>query len=71
MIQPSPDVIKSFAHIAQNVPRVAAYLAEWEAHELTRLPLVARETQQLASGRCQVLQELNKLLSDAPNIKAP
>jgi hypothetical protein len=63
MIQPDPDTIKAFAHVAQNVPRVAKYLDEQYRTELERLPTVARDTQALASGRCQVLGEMCKLLT--------
>lgn len=66
MIQPDPDIIKAFAHVAQNVPRVGAYLASWYTHELERLPVTARDNQAVASGRCQVLKEINDLLRNAP-----
>jgi hypothetical protein len=71
MIKPDSDVIKAFAHVSQNVPRVGAYLIEWCDHEVNRLPVTATGNQAVASGRCQVLQELCRLLQDAPNHGAP
>lgn len=71
MIKPDADVVRAFAHVAQNVPRVGAHLEAWYRHELERLPNVARENQALASGRCQVLQEVCSLLADAPSHEAP
>lgn len=71
MIQPDSDVLKAFAHVAQNVPRVGVYLTEWRDHEVSRLPVMAIGNQAVASGRCQILQEMCKLLKDAPNVGAP
>ena len=47
MIKPDQDVIKSFAHVAQNVPRVVAFIAEWRDYELVRLPDIATPNQAL------------------------
>ena len=71
MIKPDEDIIKAFAHVSQNVPRVAAHLAECYRTELERLPSVASEKQAVASGRCQVLKEIVDLLSNAPKHEAP
>jgi hypothetical protein len=65
MIQPNPDEIKAFAHVAQNVPRVAKFLEGQYRAELERLPKTAADKQGIASGRCQVLGELCKLLAEA------
>jgi hypothetical protein len=68
MIQPDLDTIKAFAHISQNVTRVAKFLDEQYHAELERLPVTARDKQGIASGRCQVLGELCKLLADSPQV---
>jgi hypothetical protein len=66
MIQPDPETIKSFAHVAQNVPRVAKFLEVQYRSELERLPQTAADKQGIASGRCQVLGEMCKLLAESP-----
>jgi hypothetical protein len=68
MIRPDPDTIKAFAHISQNVPRVAKFLDEQYRAELERLPVTAIDKQGIASGRCQVLGELCKLLAASPRV---
>jgi len=68
MIKPDPDTIKAFAHIAHNVPRVAKFLSEQYQAELERLPVTAIDKQGIASGRCQVLGELCKILADSPEV---
>lgn len=65
MIQPDPDTVKAFAHVALNVPRVARFLEVQYHAELERLPQTASDKQGIASGRCQVLGELCKLLTEA------
>ena len=70
MIKTDADTVRAFAHVAQNVPRVGAYLDECFKQELERLPDTSRENQPLASGRCQVLKELTRLLKDAPQLVA-
>jgi hypothetical protein len=71
MIQPDSDVLKAFAHVALNVPRVGAYFTAWRDHEVNRLPVTATGNQAVASGRCQILQEVCGLLKDAPDVRAP
>ena len=41
MIQPDKETVRAFAHIVQNVPRVAKYLEDQYRTELERLPLTA------------------------------
>ncbi len=65
MIQPDQDTVKAFAHVALNVPRVGKFLEEQYRTELERLPSAAADIQALASGRCQVLGEMCKLLAEA------
>ena len=69
MIKPDEEVVRAFAHIAQNVPAAKAYLDEQYHIELKRLPNANGSTG-IAQGRCQVLQELHRLLNDAPAIVA-
>lgn len=69
MIQPDKDTIKAFAHVAQNVPRVAKFFNEQYRSELERLPATVNNLA-VAQGRCQVLGEVCKLLTDAPNAAA-
>ena len=70
MIKPTDDVLKAFAHVAQNVPRVGVFLAEWETIELDRLPHAVGNVA-VAQGRCQVLREVNNLLNTASGSVAP
>lgn len=65
MIQPDEEVIRGFAHVAQNVPVVTKFMADWLKRELARLPQTTNGLG-VAQGRCQVLGELDKLLTDAP-----
>jgi len=69
MIKPDEEVVRAFAHIAQNVPAAKAFIDEQYRTELERLP-VANGSTGIAQGRCQVLQELHRLLNDAPEIVA-
>ena len=71
MIKPDTDVIKAFAHVSTNVPRVAKFFEEQYRTELERLPITASKSQPVASGRCQVLKEIVDLLSNAPKHEAP
>ncbi len=64
MIKPDNETIRAFAHVSQNVPRVGKYLEEWYSTELGRLPVTANNVA-IAQGRCQILGELCKLLSDS------
>ena len=69
MIRPSPEVTKALAASVRQYPVIAEWFAEWRMHELEQLPHVAQNTT-LAQGRCQVLSELSKLVSESPEIAA-
>ena len=69
MIQPDAQVLKGLAHISQNVPAVKDWLVACANVELDRLPQTVTSTA-VAQGRCQVLQELKRLLNEAPELAA-
>lgn len=69
MIRPSPQVTKALATSVRQFPVLLDWLREWEMQELRRLPSVVDNTG-IYQGRCQVLGELVKFASDAPNIAA-
>ena len=69
MIQPSATVVRALAHISQNVPAVRDWIVECADTELNRLPQTVNNMA-VAQGRCQVLEELRKLLIDAPDLAA-
>lgn len=69
MIRPSPEVIKALAASVRQYPAITEWLQEWRMHELEQLPSVAQNVT-LAQGRCQVLTELSKLVSESPEIAA-
>ena len=66
MIQADERTLKAFSHIAQNVPVAVEWLESWRDLELDRLPQVMNNVA-VAQGRCQVLGEVCKLLSEAPH----
>ena len=69
MIRPSPEVIKALAQVARQYPETLEWLQGWCAHELTQLPNVT-QNMALAQGRCQVLMELSKLITESPDLAA-
>lgn len=69
MIRPSSEVTKALAASVRQYPEIVTWLQEWRMHELEQLPSVAQNTA-LAQGRCQVLSELSKLVSESPEIAA-
>jgi len=69
MIRPTPEVTKALAASVSQYPVIAEWFAEWRMHELEQLPSVAQNTA-LAQGRCQVLTELSKFVSESPEIAA-
>jgi hypothetical protein len=69
MIRPPPEVIKALATSVRQYPIIAEWLKEWRMHELEQLPSVAQNTA-LAQGRCQILTELSKFVSESPEIAA-
>ena len=69
MIRPDPQVIKALGATVRQFPVILDWLREWEMSELRRLPTAVDNTG-IYQGRCQVLGELVKFASDAPNIAA-
>ena len=69
MIRPDPQVTKALAASVRQFPVLLDWLREWEMQELRRLPQAVDNTG-IFQGRCQVLGELTKLASDAPNLAA-
>ena len=69
MIRPSPEVIKALAASVRQYPEIARWFEEWRMHELEQLPNVA-QNMALEQGRCQVLSELSKFVSESPEIAA-
>lgn len=69
MKQPTPEVIDALARSVRQYPVIAEWLGEWRMSELERLPSVGQNVT-LAQGRCQVLGELYKLVSESPDLAA-
>lgn len=69
MIRPDPQVIKALGATVRQFPVLLDWLREWEMSELRRLPSAVDNTG-IYQGRCQVLGELVKFASDAPNLAA-
>lgn len=64
MINPDARTMVSLANAVAMHPDILSWLREWKEAELSRLPRVVENTG-IYQGRCQVLQELEKLLADA------
>lgn len=69
MKRPSDEVVKAFAMVARQYPQVLTYLTEWRTHELEQLPYAAGASA-VSQGRCQVLTELVKLVTNSPDMAA-
>jgi hypothetical protein len=69
MNRPDPQVIKAMAATVRQFPVILDWLRDWEMSELRRLPNAVDNTG-IYQGRCQVLGELTKFASDAPNLAA-
>ena len=69
MKRPSPEVIKALANTVRQYPEVLEWLEGWSTEELSRLPNATQNTA-LAQGRCQILTELSKFVSESPEIAA-
>lgn len=69
MIRPDPQVVKALGATVRQFPVLLDWLREWEMQELRRLPSAIDNTG-IYQGRCQVLGELVKFASDAPNLAA-
>lgn len=66
MIRPDEKVVKALAMTVRQYPEILEFLGEWRTRELEQLPRVLTNTA-VSQGRCQVLSELFKLASDAPD----
>lgn len=69
MKRPSDEVVKAFAMVARQYPQVLTFLTEWKTHELEQLPYAAGASA-VSQGRCQVLMELVKLVTNSPDLAA-
>lgn len=69
MIKPDAQIVKQLAAMARQFPDVVLWLEEWEMHELRKLPQAANSTA-IFQGRCQVLNEITKLIKDSPALAA-
>ena len=69
MNRPDPHVVKAMAATVRQFPVLLDWLRDWEMSELRRLPTAVNNTG-VYQGRCQVLGELVKFASDAPNLAA-
>ena len=67
MIRPAPEILEDVVIIMRQYPNFVKFLQEWRKHELDQLPSVIQNTA-LAQGRCQVLSELVKLITESPEI---
>jgi hypothetical protein len=65
----TPELILALANSVRQYPVIQEWLGEWRMSELERLPSVGQNVT-LAQGRCQVLGELHKLVSESPDLAA-
>lgn len=63
-MNPDPRTMVSIANTVATHPDILSWLRAWKEAELSRLPRVVENTA-IYQGRCQVLQELEKLLAEA------
>lgn len=69
MQKPEPDVIKALAMMVKQYPEVLDWIENWNLHELKQLPY-ALNNPTLQQGRCQVLNEITRLLRESPESAA-
>jgi hypothetical protein len=69
LIKPSPEVVKALGATVSQHPVLLEWIQGWRDHELKQLPSVANNVA-IAQGRCQVLGELSKLATEAPELAA-
>lgn len=70
MKQAAPEVIHALANSVRQYPVLLEWMGEWRMSELERLPSVGAQNVTLAQGRCQVLTELFRLMSESPDLAA-
>jgi len=69
MIRPSLQVVKSLAIVERQHTDILEWLESWRKHELEQLPSVTQNVV-LAQGRCQILNEIVKLIKESPGYAA-
>lgn len=69
MIRPDPKVVKAFAITSRQYPEILEYLESWRMRELEQLPSAINNAA-LMQGRCQVLNEIYKLVKESPELAA-
>tara|TARA_R100000231_G_scaffold130646_1_gene102399 strand:+ start:694 stop:909 length:216 start_codon:yes stop_codon:yes gene_type:complete len=69
MIRPDAKTLHSLAAVSKQFPEVLEFIDAWRLHELETLPSVMNNVA-LQQGRCQVLGEISKLITEAPSTAA-
>lgn len=69
MKRPEPEVVKALAALSRQYPDFLTWLRDWRQLELDALPYNG-QNMAVAQGRCQVLSELVRLATDAPELAA-
>lgn len=69
MKRPDDKVIKSLAFAVRQNPEILDWIESWCEQELERLPY-SKDNWAVQAGRSQVLMELRKLLTEAPELAA-
>ena len=69
MIIPDAKTLHSLAAVSKQFPEVLEFIDAWRLHELETLPSVMNNVA-LQQGRCQVLGEISKLITEAPSTAA-
>lgn len=70
MITPDERVQHDVVRLRGNAQAFVEFVKQWHKHELDRLPYTQQATA-IAQGRCQVLKELERLLSDDTDFSNP
>ena len=66
MVRPSPEAVEQWALISRMYPHAMEWLNSWRQQELEQLPNAIGNAA-LSQGRCQVLNELYKLITESPD----
>jgi len=69
MIRPDLKVVKALATVERQHTDILIWLEAWRKHELDQLPNVTQNVA-LAQGRCQILNEIVKLIKESPEYAA-
>lgn len=70
MRKPSDEDIIMLSAISRQYPKFKEWLEEWRQAELGTLPYHSPTNVGIGQGRCQVLTEVCKLVTDAPELAA-